>query len=47
VPISPDDSLDDLAARVHAAEHRLLVVTLADLCSSEHPLTPLTTEART
>ncbi len=47
VPTSPDDSLDDLAARVHAAEHRLLVVTLADLCSPEHPLTPLTTEART
>jgi folate-dependent phosphoribosylglycinamide formyltransferase PurN len=25
VPIYPDDSLDDLEARVHAVEHRLLV----------------------
>jgi formyltetrahydrofolate-dependent phosphoribosylglycinamide formyltransferase len=32
VPIHPTDSLDDLAARVHAVEHRLLVETLATLC---------------
>jgi formyltetrahydrofolate-dependent phosphoribosylglycinamide formyltransferase len=32
VPIQPDDTLESLAARVHATEHRLLVSTLADLC---------------
>jgi formyltetrahydrofolate-dependent phosphoribosylglycinamide formyltransferase len=35
VPIFPDDTLDALTARVHWAEHELLVATLADL------LTPL------
>jgi phosphoribosylglycinamide formyltransferase-1 len=35
VPILPDDTLDSLTARVHRAEHELLVATLADL------LTPL------
>lgn len=33
VPIRPDDTLDTLTARVHAVEHRLLVDTLARLCS--------------
>jgi phosphoribosylglycinamide formyltransferase 1 len=33
VPIHPTDTLDDLAARVHAVEHRLLVETLASLCT--------------
>jgi phosphoribosylglycinamide formyltransferase 1 len=33
VPILPTDSLDDLAARVHATEHRLLVDTLHHLCT--------------
>jgi formyltetrahydrofolate-dependent phosphoribosylglycinamide formyltransferase len=31
VPIEPGDALEDLAARVHAVEHRLLVQTLARL----------------
>ncbi len=35
VSILPDDTLDSLTARVHQAEHELLVATLADL------LTPL------
>lgn len=33
VPIHPDDTLDELAARVHATEHRLLVDTLRTLCT--------------
>jgi phosphoribosylglycinamide formyltransferase 1 len=32
VPIQPDDTLESLAARVHATEHRLLVSALSDLC---------------
>jgi phosphoribosylglycinamide formyltransferase-1 len=32
VPIQPDDALESLTARVHAAEHRLLVAALTDLC---------------
>jgi phosphoribosylglycinamide formyltransferase 1 len=32
VPILPDDTLESLAVRVHAAEHRLLVSTLRSLC---------------
>jgi phosphoribosylglycinamide formyltransferase-1 len=32
VPIHPDDTLDTLTDRVHAAEHRLLVDVLADIC---------------
>ena len=32
VPIHPDDTLHSLTERVHAAEHRLLVDTLAHLC---------------
>ncbi len=35
--IHPDDSLDVLAARMHAAEHRLLVEVLAHLCDATHP----------
>jgi folate-dependent phosphoribosylglycinamide formyltransferase PurN len=33
VPINHDDSLDDLAQRIHDVEHRLLVATVAQLCS--------------
>lgn len=32
VPIHPDDTLDELTARVHDTEHRLLVDTLARWC---------------
>ncbi|RLC67464.1 MAG: phosphoribosylglycinamide formyltransferase [Chloroflexi bacterium] len=31
VPIHPEDTLEDLEARIHAAEHRLLVQALHDL----------------
>lgn len=34
VPILPDDSRDSLAARIHAAEHDLLVATLRQLVES-------------
>jgi phosphoribosylglycinamide formyltransferase-1 len=34
VPIEPADTLDTLGERVHAAEHELLVATLATLCSA-------------
>jgi formyltetrahydrofolate-dependent phosphoribosylglycinamide formyltransferase len=38
VPIHPTDSLDDLRTRVHAAEHRLLVSALRQLCrQGAHP----------
>lgn len=37
VPIEPDDLLSDLEARVHAAEHRLLVDTLISLTSQQEP----------
>jgi phosphoribosylglycinamide formyltransferase-1 len=37
VPILPDDTLDTLTARVHHAEHQLLVDTLATLCRQEVP----------
>ncbi len=33
VPIQPDDTLESLATRVHATEHRLLVSALSDLCA--------------
>lgn len=36
VSIEPDDTLDTLAARVHAAEHRTLVEALRDLCQTDH-----------
>jgi len=32
VPIYPSDSLEELEARIHAVEHRLLVQALYDLC---------------
>lgn len=32
VPIQPEDTLETLEARIHAAEHRLLVDTLKTLC---------------
>ena len=35
VPIHPDDTLDSLTARVHRAEHEVLVETLRDLCREE------------
>jgi formyltetrahydrofolate-dependent phosphoribosylglycinamide formyltransferase len=35
VPIAPEDSLDTLSARVHAAEHELLVDTLRRLATGE------------
>ncbi len=38
VPIRVDDTLESLAARVHAAEHELLVATLRDVC--ERAATP-------
>lgn len=34
VPIRPDDTLDTFEARVHAAEHRLLVDTIRHLCTT-------------
>jgi len=34
VPINPNDTLEDLTGRVHAVEHRLLVETLATLCTT-------------
>ena len=34
VPILPEDSLDTLKARVHAAEHRLLIEVVARRCAS-------------
>ena len=36
VPIEPGDTLDSLATRVHAAEHRTLVEALRDLCHTEN-----------
>jgi folate-dependent phosphoribosylglycinamide formyltransferase PurN len=36
VAIDPDDTLDLLEARMHAVEHRLLVATLHDLCTTPH-----------
>jgi formyltetrahydrofolate-dependent phosphoribosylglycinamide formyltransferase len=38
VSIEPADALADLEDRVHAVEHRLLVATLAQLCSKEAPV---------
>ncbi|MGC9335771.1 MAG: phosphoribosylglycinamide formyltransferase [Anaerolineae bacterium] len=35
VPIHPGDSLDDLEARIHAVEHRLLVKALRELVAAE------------
>jgi formyltetrahydrofolate-dependent phosphoribosylglycinamide formyltransferase len=35
VPIHPDDTLESLTARVHEAEHELLITTLAPLCRQE------------
>ena len=40
VPILPDDTLDTLEARVHAAEHRLLVDTIRTLCLQLSPKEP-------
>jgi phosphoribosylglycinamide formyltransferase-1 len=35
IPIHPDDTIEALAARVHDAEHRLLIDTIRDLCTRE------------
>ena len=35
VPIRPDDTLETMTARIHAAEHELLVRTLAARCPQE------------
>src|SRR4051812_36488606 len=35
VPIRPDDTLESLTHRVHAAERELLIATLAPLCRQE------------
>ena len=41
VPILlPDDTLDAFTARIHAAEHRLLVATLADLIAARTDVHP-------
>jgi phosphoribosylglycinamide formyltransferase 1 len=40
VPIRGGDTLDDLAARVHATEHALLVSTLATLCAGTPSAAP-------
>jgi formyltetrahydrofolate-dependent phosphoribosylglycinamide formyltransferase len=34
VPIYPTDTLDDLEARIHAVEHRLLVDTIRQVCAT-------------
>lgn len=34
VPIYPTDTLDDLEARIHAVEHRLLVDAIRQICSA-------------
>jgi len=41
VDVSPDDSVDDIAARVLGAEHSLLVDVIGEICSGQRPL-PLT-----
>jgi formyltetrahydrofolate-dependent phosphoribosylglycinamide formyltransferase len=38
VDVFPDDSVDDIAARVLGAEHSLLVDVLADICSGKRAL---------
>ena len=35
VPIHPDDTLESLTARMHHAEHELLIAALAPLCRQE------------
>jgi phosphoribosylglycinamide formyltransferase-1 len=42
VAVDPTDSLEDFAARMHAAEHTLLVETLAELCRPAPHLTERT-----
>lgn len=39
VPIEAGDDLETLSSRVHAAEHRLLVDTVARLCATISPMT--------
>jgi phosphoribosylglycinamide formyltransferase-1 len=38
VDVSPDDSVDDIAARVLGAEHSLLVDVIGEICSGQRPL---------
>jgi formyltetrahydrofolate-dependent phosphoribosylglycinamide formyltransferase len=38
VPILPDDTLDTLAARIHAVEHELLIDTIRRLITGQLPL---------
>ena len=38
VPILPDDTLEALEARIHAVEHRLLVITLKDIINTDRVL---------
>jgi phosphoribosylglycinamide formyltransferase-1 len=38
VPILPDDTRESLEARVHAAEHRILVATIRTLCNQIRPI---------
>lgn len=40
VPIQPRESLEALTLRVHAAEHELLITTLARLCDPRDPYRP-------
>jgi phosphoribosylglycinamide formyltransferase-1 len=35
VPIAPDDTLETLAAKIHAAEHVLLPAVIAELCEGK------------
>lgn len=41
VPIRPDDTLESLTARVHAAEHALLLDALTALCADRSPVARL------
>ena len=41
VDVLPEDSIDDIAARVLGAEHSLLVDVIGEICSGQRPL-PLT-----
>lgn len=40
VPVGPNDSLEEFAARMHQTEHRLLVDALQRLCSTAPDTTP-------
>jgi phosphoribosylglycinamide formyltransferase-1 len=40
VPIGPDDTLDTLAARIHAVEHQLLIEAIAQVLASPSQYPP-------